>query len=535
MRGGVAIRGRIALAVSAVFVLASPVFGQHYAEENGWQFSNVKDASLAWDIYRDTFIGIPPDRDPFSSAFDVLFFDQVYETQLAKDGNCYGMSLLSVMMLAKGGHLGHCLPVSQYSGAVTGDTNASDEGPDDTTLKRAINIMHGHQVNVPTLQLLLDVFAQGKSRDGAFAYQAWQQARMQNDLALVSITKTLNPADGGHTMVAYDAQDMGDGTQRIYVYDPNRTWAADNQNQRGWYSSGQNYIQIAGSAWSFAKSPDTTWSGDPASGGNIVITPASVTGPHARSPASLGDQIIGQVLNELILTGSSAQIQQVTDARGKRLYKPGTLEMDNDPVTGMMAIVPWYASDQTAGGPTPTVLFGLAASVTPLSVDVAADDPGYSLTMAGARSHVTVKALRGRGMERITLQNPGTIEPRVVLENRRGTEEYEVQVVLAVRPRARLHVIRLTHVGVPTGARVEVSVLDRGRALRIESPVSSTQYDLEYLTVTKKGTESLERSRLIQEEASARTVRPKDWSDLRNSGVLEEQSTRKAHEAATLR
>jgi hypothetical protein len=89
---------------AALWPAAAPA--QPYAQSGGWQFDNFKDPALPWDIYRDSFIGIPPTRDPWSSAFDVLFYDQVYKSELSKKGNCYGMSLLSLMILKKGGHLG---------------------------------------------------------------------------------------------------------------------------------------------------------------------------------------------------------------------------------------------------------------------------------------------------------------------------------------------------------------------------------------------------------------------------------------------
>jgi hypothetical protein len=84
----------------------------------------------------------------------------------------------------------------------------------------------------------------------------------------VSVTKTLNPDDGGHTMVAYRAQDFGGGNRHIYLYDPNRTWA--DPASRTWYETDQNFIQINGTSWSFDHG-DGIWSGDPASGGNLEM------------------------------------------------------------------------------------------------------------------------------------------------------------------------------------------------------------------------------------------------------------------------
>ena len=66
--------------------LAAAQASAHYAERSGWRFDNFPDATLPWDIYRESFIGIPPTRDPASSAFDVLFYDQVYKSETVEGG-----------------------------------------------------------------------------------------------------------------------------------------------------------------------------------------------------------------------------------------------------------------------------------------------------------------------------------------------------------------------------------------------------------------------------------------------------------------
>ena len=86
--------------IGAACVVTMPMYAQDdYAQKNGWWFQNFETKPLPWDIYRETFIGIPPSEDPWSSAFDVLFYEQVYKDKLSGSGNCYGMSLLSLMML----------------------------------------------------------------------------------------------------------------------------------------------------------------------------------------------------------------------------------------------------------------------------------------------------------------------------------------------------------------------------------------------------------------------------------------------------
>jgi hypothetical protein len=511
-------RMRCALALGAVMLASSPhgATAQHYADRNAWHFDNFKDAEYPWDIYRDTFIGIPPTKDPWSSAFDVLFYDQVYKNKLSENGNCFGLSLMSLMMLKNGGHLGYCLPIPQYSGDIFGSPST---GPSDPGLKRAINTMHGHQVNLPTLQHILDIIGKSKNRDGEYAYLSFQSWKMKKDPTLVSITKSLNPADGGHTMVAYDAQDLGGGNRRIYVYDPNRTWG--DPADRTWYQTGQNFVAITGHSWSFTMQGGSTWSGSPSSGGNLIITPISITGPHARSPASLGDQIIGQILTAIFISGADAEIQQVTDARGRRLFKPGTFEVDTDPSTGMQRMLPWYPSDQLDDWRRgPLILFHLGSSGGALEVTLKAGVSGYTLRSLGPRGMIAISARGGRGLERLTLGHPGTAAPRVAIRNDRGATEYDVQFSQVVHPGQRLHVLRAARLRVADGETAELAIGDRSRALIVESRNTPLAYDLELRAVTRQGGEVLSRTAVVQAAGSSRMVRPRDWLDLKSRDVL---------------
>lgn len=494
---------------------------QYNVATDGWSFHNWNTKPMPWDIYRDTFIGIPPTEDALSSAFDVLFYEQLYKDKLSENGNCFGMSLTSLMMLKNGGHLGFCLPVNQYSGDLVGmGSGGAYVGPTEPLLKRAINIMHGHQVNLPTVQLILDIIAQHKSRNGSFAYDSFQNAKLQKDLTLISITKSINPSDGGHTLVAYDAQDFGGGNKKIFVYDPNRSWA--DSTAQPWYTGGQNYVQISGNAWTFTMADGTVWSGDPGSGGNIMIIPISVTGPHTRSPASMGDQIIGRILNELLLTGSSASIEQVTDDGGKRLFVPGTREIDTGP-TGMLSMVPWYPSDQaSASAESAQVFFQVARSGGTLNVSVRAAESGYTLIASGPRGRVTVRSSGGRGTDVISLSQAGTQQPKVALNNERGDATFTVEFLQMVESRQRLRALKASGIAMPEGKTVEFAVADRTGSLSINSPEAAIHYDLELQNVTRKGIESLSRRGIMQPAGLSQTVRPRDWSRLRAADVLEE-------------
>ena len=202
--------------------------------------------------------------------------------------------------------------------------------------------------------------------------------------------------------------------------------------------------------------------GNPGAGGNLIIVPISVTGPHARSPSSMGDQIIGQILTTIFISGADVELEQVTDAQGRRLFRPGTLEVDTDPATGMLRMLPWYPSDQGSGQKRGTLLyFHLGNSTSTLKVKVKAGEQGYKLRALGPQGMITISARGGRGTEQVTLRHVGTMEPHLVLSNERGVLEYYVQFAQIVQPRERVHVLRARNLRVADGATVELAVMDR--------------------------------------------------------------------------
>jgi hypothetical protein len=205
----------------------------------------------------------------------------------------------------------------------------------------------------------------------------------------------------------------------------------------------------------------------------------------------------------------------------RRLFKPGTLEVDTDASTGMLRMLPWYPSDQVDDWRRgPLILFHLGNQGGALEVQLKAGASGYTLRSLGPRGMITVSARGGRGVERLTLHHPGTGEPRVALRNDRGAAEYDVQFVQVIHPRERLHVLRAARLRVPDGETAELAIGDRSQALVVQSRVAALGYDLELRAVTRRGEEILSRSAVGQEAGTTRVVRPRDWLDLKSRDVF---------------
>lgn len=308
----------LVLAATIVVTATTNAQDSNWVKKNTWYFDNFVKDILPWSMFRETFIGVAPAP---SADFDQLFYNYLYKDQLAAKGHCYGMDVMEMLMLKNGGHLGYCHPASAYTGTIASNSapdgmpSNDTTGPADPNLKMAIGLVHGNQINHGFLSFLLDVMAIAKNRDGRYAYQQVNFYLAKNDPPVISITKAISPAEGGHVIVPYYTKDFG-AVKRIYVYDPNRSFYKPGLDGHDFYTMDSNYIEVnSGSgAWKFNMGSSATpslWSGDPGSGGNCIVIPLSVAGHRDRLPQSLlADG--AYALNTIFIFGE-VKIDQVTD------------------------------------------------------------------------------------------------------------------------------------------------------------------------------------------------------------------------------
>lgn len=310
------------LVMFSVFLFHSNSNAQdtNWVKKNTWYFDNFVKDILPWSLFRETFIGVAPAP---SADFDQLFYDLLYKDQLAAKGHCYGMDVMAMLMMKNGGFLGYCHPPYVYSGSYVSNTNpdgmASNDtvGPNDRNLKTAIEIVHGYQITHGFLSFLLDVIATGKSRDGRYSYLQTNFYLAKNDPPVISITKGLSPADGGHVIIPYFTKDMG-GTKRIYVYDPNRSFYEPGADGKDWYKNGNNYIEVNNGSgeWKFTMAGGELWKGSPGGDGHCLVIPISVAGRKDRLPQSLlADG--AYALNTIIIFGD-VNVEQITDPANQK-------------------------------------------------------------------------------------------------------------------------------------------------------------------------------------------------------------------------
>ena len=426
---------------------------EHPAEKYGWGFVNFGTPSFGWDIYRNAFYGIPVDSNTswFTAPFDKLFYDLAFETTLADPsgagtggaGNCFGLSILSLMINNYGGYKGFCAPTIQYTDT---DMNGAPTTPG---LLRAINIMHGHQISLAFIQHVIEQVNGGHSFDATYAVTRATQDIAREGPVVLSVTKGILPTGGGHAIIAYDVENRGGGRYWIKVVDPNRIWADTSANHRGWYTSDSNNVYVDGHDWSFLMAGDSVpWPCDEDStavggcnpnpgGGNLTIFPISIAGPTSRTPSSLGLGVT-QILSKVFIMNKEGRlrgrISQVQDADGKRLFSdPSIYQVDWDSSTGMRAMVPFYPMAAPPNGVLwPFELYFHKGQLNSASIDFYTGEGKAEIVAGDNRGYIRVWCDEPNVSARLRYSGLGGAEPTVMIENSSKPITVDIELLVPI-------------------------------------------------------------------------------------------------------
>ncbi len=381
-----------------VFIVAAHAATAQPAKEYGFAFDNFSDPEFSWEIYRSSFYGIP--ESPVSGAFDALFYEAAFKSAISKSGNCYGISLLALLMNRDGGHMGYCAPPYQYSGDLNGGG-----GPADPKLRRVINVLHGHQLSLASIMEMLDQIGGSHSHDGAVMIKRCEAILAKEGSCIVSVTKSFNPSDGGHSMIAYGIEG-----NKILLVDPNRLWANTNSGHRDWYTGELNYIECGSGYWKFDMKGHGMW---PTGAGHLTVYPLSVAAPTGRVPSSLGLSV-GQLLAKIFIVskGGGASILQATDDRNRRLFLPGSKRIDCDTLTGMRSIVPWFPSVGSGdGSPFPFELYFSVRHPKHILLEFVTGDKGALVGAGNNDSFIALDCPAPRDTVLVKISGAGTAAP----------------------------------------------------------------------------------------------------------------------------
>lgn len=402
----------------------------------GWKFTNYTTPVLWWDIYANSFFAIPPtDSSGLTAPFDLLFYNLGFKTVLAANGNCYGLSLQAIVMMKDGGNLGYCCPVNFYGGSGT-------TGPSDPKLARVINIMHGRQMTTSSLQEIFDQFLDGHSNMASFGVSAIKTRLAKEGPCIVSITKSLSPSDGGHSMIAYKV-DGAPGSEKIWVLDPNRIWADSITNgQRNWYTGNNNFIQISGPGgnhWSFDMADTVlgfgSWTNSDGEG-NLMGMSAMAQSVPGRVPTSFG-LAVGDLLEKIFISNSDggvgATIVQVKNGEGKQLFKNETTkEVDWDNATGMRTMMPFFPSNGDGKKIPFEMYYNMSGSLRDAEVTFTTGSKGITLAIGDNPGFITFKTNDADVRVTMEVHDIGGSSPSVIVKDVSKPLSCDIEMLVAM-------------------------------------------------------------------------------------------------------
>jgi hypothetical protein len=447
------------LACVVVLVAALPASAQNEPEKFGWGFPNFTTPRFSWDVYRWSYFGIPADSGTgtcVSDPFACLFYEAIFKEKLPDPGgtgngagNCFGLSILSLMMQKYGGYQGFCIPLISH-----GRDTVMGGSPVNSRLTRAINIMHGHQLSLACVESYIEQAMSGHSQNSSYGVTLAQQALAKDGPFLVCITNGWNPMDGGHTIIGYKVTGSA-GNYKIWVVDPNRIWADTSAAHRGWYTSNSNFIQCNTPNWSFDMAGSGAW---PSGAGHLVILPISIAGPTGRNPASLGLGV-PQLLTKIFIwgrdNGRGMKILQMTES-GRRLFLPGERGRIDWDTTGIRNTIPWLVTG-TAATTSPTYEgYYHVGALTSTAIEFESGERGASLVAGESRGYVRIDCHEADVRATVHASGLAGGSPNIAIGSASKPITVDIEVMTAPEPGRTHRFYTLRNVVIP--ANVEEGV-----------------------------------------------------------------------------
>jgi hypothetical protein len=374
---------------------------------DGLSFQNFDTATLDWDLFRRTYLGIWPTNDPIAAPLDAAFFEIF--TKCAAPGNCGGLSMLTLTIWQLGGYFGFGSPAFFYAG---GSNLHPPAGPARTDLYQTLNILQARQFSAPGIRNFIETVNAGELNDGFAAFTRIQDGLASGNFHLLSLANSLF-GEAAHTIVPIRADVVG-GTRTLHVWDPNRPY--DDYPQH--YDNDLNKIVITGpTQWRYDQTGGGLFSSgkiyDGSNNGWFFAVPSSEIRHKASQPISVGFIIANLTL---LFVSNTGEITQVEDDDGRRLFATaGENARRSDLETAadrrLMGAAPWPWTGGVSGAPAGVYLLHRPPGSAPLTVTVTGGDYRLRMLSADQLTEITPTGA-GRATDRIRIE--GDVADRAV-------------------------------------------------------------------------------------------------------------------------
>ena len=503
-------------------------------KKNGWSFHNwndpydpnhpIEQPGLSWDLYRRAYLAINPTQDPIEAPLDCLFYETIFRN-IAKPGNCFGMSMLGLALYKYGGFMGFCGPASFYTGHDT-------SGPDSTDLHAAINVMHGRQFSAFGVQNFLDVAAAGQLNNAEAAYARIESGLGSGDYAMLSIATSFNIGDNNaHTIIPYRVEETTPGTRVIHVWDSDRPY---NDTYKDFYEQDLNKLTLTSpTSWTYDQNPGLRYGSNNgvstdgvlyagSEGGWCFSIPISLQLHKGRQPFSVDFAAASTVT--MFLSGSGASVTQIEDDAGRRFYRSNRvhrdlseIETDDERRLEGVARWPWFGAAKGGEPPGEIFFFQRSAESPPLTVTVRGTS--YRLLHAKPGHMLDVETTaRAAARDRFRLEGFASDSQALEIHTDGEKRPFEIHQLRADNAAGDWRSIRIRNARV-TKADLRVQTHGKLEAVEVSSQKEKKEFDLEFRQYRSK--ELASRSGGTHRVAAGKAIRltPADWNALKKTDI----------------
>ena len=487
-----------------------------------WRVNNFDTERIDMAQYARAYADVDPtarwltlDKDELiSNTFEAAFF-HLFVKGIAKKGNCYGMSV--EVLYAMRGRSIFTEPVYRYGtpNPVKGDHWGEPTPGEDDDLIDQFNVRHASQLGAPVIEWFLRLFGQGLTHNPIAVFENSRAAYANGEWPVLNFSRFWG--NKAHTVLPIAWVRNGEGSPlpddvygEIYIADPFHEWGRDGRDD-----SDGKYKVIVYNDNRFEY--DGKWAGGEWIDSRMYWIPWSRLNGVPHTP---GLGILMEVAQSgLAIFGGDADIMQVTDSAGRRLFAAGLTgpprswnDLERDPalrIPGLLP-VPQYGADDELPGPTLLHATGTDMSHT---YHIAGAGGSYRWGLRTPAMSAVVMARASAVADLVTAERLGTADRAVSFSVPAGGANKTVSFILNGLPRAdrgKQFVADALSV-VPT-QRVSAHLRDGGRELLI---VNSGQQTNVRIRVRPEPDAALTAPKQVPLAAGKVTrLRPADWSDV---------------------
>ena len=302
----------------------------------------------SYDVFARAFEDVDPDEAVWRHPFNWLFYE-ISSDLISASGNCLGMCLESIY--AQRGQSIYAQPIFRYfpdtSDGIRPFEAYQNGQPQEThkILMRQMNVRQYAQLSQSSLLWTAIQIANGYSHDPAWVYRATADTNTQGEHLLLNITKNYL-GEGAHAVRPYrwheeTTDDEAATISKIYIADPNypkgNTKYQDDEVQA---------IEVNHESNTYQHLANKEYYGSSLAGGRMFYTPFSILESPLYTPYSLIapvlagagptigflvgtgigiglDDFLGSIGLFIFISGSDAEVNQVTDEQGRTLFEEG--------------------------------------------------------------------------------------------------------------------------------------------------------------------------------------------------------------------